>query len=252
MKHLVGIGLLASLAALTAGLLYALHPEAVPWTFLVGYVLLDLEKRGKDVRCFVHALEGWVIDTLAEYAPNIKSLVLHRQVLTPLDIERTVALGGPLHSKGVLILSGYLGAQYSQDLPLSLTASGSGGLVATLDGRIEDALGFLPGSPATVPKACPPVTESGSSGCARRPARPCARTPTRPPGASRRRRPPCSRVSAGCGSRKRRAPGRRAACRWHRGSSGGCAPRSPRSRRSPASPRSPSGRSSPSVSRAAS
>jgi predicted ATP-dependent protease len=40
-----------------------------------------------------------------------------------IDIERTVALGGPLHSKGVLILSGYLGAQYSQDLPLSLSAS---------------------------------------------------------------------------------------------------------------------------------
>ena len=32
----------------------------------VGYVMLDLEKRGKDIRCFVHALEGWVIDTLAE------------------------------------------------------------------------------------------------------------------------------------------------------------------------------------------
>jgi lipoyl(octanoyl) transferase len=31
----------------------------------VGYVLLDLEKRGKDVRQFVHALEGWVIDALA-------------------------------------------------------------------------------------------------------------------------------------------------------------------------------------------
>src|SRR6476646_5189709 len=31
----------------------------------VGYVMLDLEKRGKDVRCFVHALEGWMIDTLA-------------------------------------------------------------------------------------------------------------------------------------------------------------------------------------------
>jgi lipoyl(octanoyl) transferase len=30
----------------------------------VGYVLLDLERRGKDVRRFVHALEGWVIDTL--------------------------------------------------------------------------------------------------------------------------------------------------------------------------------------------
>ncbi len=30
----------------------------------VGYVMLDLRKRGQDVRCFVHALEGWVIDAL--------------------------------------------------------------------------------------------------------------------------------------------------------------------------------------------
>jgi lipoyl(octanoyl) transferase len=33
----------------------------------VGYVMLDLEKRGKDIRCFVHALEGWMIDALAEF-----------------------------------------------------------------------------------------------------------------------------------------------------------------------------------------
>jgi lipoyl(octanoyl) transferase len=32
----------------------------------VVYVILDLEKRGKDIRCFVHALEGWMIDTLGE------------------------------------------------------------------------------------------------------------------------------------------------------------------------------------------
>ena len=31
----------------------------------VGYVMLDLEKRGTDIRCFVHALEGWMIDALA-------------------------------------------------------------------------------------------------------------------------------------------------------------------------------------------
>jgi lipoyl(octanoyl) transferase len=31
----------------------------------VGYVLLDLRQRGKDVRCFVHAVEGWVIAALA-------------------------------------------------------------------------------------------------------------------------------------------------------------------------------------------
>ncbi|MXO75816.1 lipoyl(octanoyl) transferase LipB [Altererythrobacter aerius] len=32
----------------------------------IGYVLLDLTRRGRDVRAFVHALEGWVIDTLAD------------------------------------------------------------------------------------------------------------------------------------------------------------------------------------------
>ncbi len=32
----------------------------------IGYVLLDLTKRGRDVRCFVHALEGWVIATLGD------------------------------------------------------------------------------------------------------------------------------------------------------------------------------------------
>jgi lipoyl(octanoyl) transferase len=31
----------------------------------VGYVLLDLDRRGRDVRRFVHSLEGWLIDTLA-------------------------------------------------------------------------------------------------------------------------------------------------------------------------------------------
>jgi lipoyl(octanoyl) transferase len=33
----------------------------------VGYVMLDLAKRGKDVRCYVHALEGWVIHALAHF-----------------------------------------------------------------------------------------------------------------------------------------------------------------------------------------
>jgi phytoene dehydrogenase-like protein len=33
-----------------------------------------------------------VINAIAEYAPNIKDIILHRQVLTPLDIERTFGL----------------------------------------------------------------------------------------------------------------------------------------------------------------
>ena len=40
-----------------------------------------------------------------------------------IDIEREVDLGGPTHSKGVLILSGHLASRYGQDLPLSLNAS---------------------------------------------------------------------------------------------------------------------------------
>jgi lipoyl(octanoyl) transferase len=32
----------------------------------VVYVMLDLEKRGRDIRRFVHGLEGWIIATLAE------------------------------------------------------------------------------------------------------------------------------------------------------------------------------------------
>ncbi len=39
------------------------------------------------------------------------------------DIEREVELGGPLHSKGVLILSGFLGSRYTLENPLSLSAS---------------------------------------------------------------------------------------------------------------------------------
>jgi len=33
----------------------------------IGYVLLDLSRRARDVRGFVHALEGWVIATLATF-----------------------------------------------------------------------------------------------------------------------------------------------------------------------------------------
>ena len=40
-----------------------------------------------------------------------------------INIEREVELSGSSHSKGVLILTGYLGQMFAQDIPLSLTAS---------------------------------------------------------------------------------------------------------------------------------
>jgi len=40
-----------------------------------------------------------------------------------IDIQRKVELGGPIHSKGVMILSSYLGSRYASDLPMSIVAS---------------------------------------------------------------------------------------------------------------------------------
>ncbi len=40
-----------------------------------------------------------------------------------IDIEREVELSGPIHSKGVLILAGFLGQRFASEKPLSLSAS---------------------------------------------------------------------------------------------------------------------------------
>ena len=61
-----------------------------------------------------------------------------------IDIEREVDLGGSLHSKGVLILSSYLGAHYATGKPLSLSAS----LV------FEQSYGNVDGDSATVGELC--------------------------------------------------------------------------------------------------
>jgi phytoene dehydrogenase-like protein len=69
----------------------------------------DMAPPGKHVMsifvqyCPYHINGGWtdakreafgdtVVKTLARYAPNIESLILHRQVLTPADMERTLGL----------------------------------------------------------------------------------------------------------------------------------------------------------------
>ena len=61
-----------------------------------------------------------------------------------IDIEREVKLGGPIHSKGVLILSGFLGARYAPDRPLSLAAS----LV------FEQSYGGIEGDSASLAELC--------------------------------------------------------------------------------------------------
>ncbi|WP_102226091.1 lipoyl(octanoyl) transferase LipB [Acidimangrovimonas sediminis] len=44
----------------------------------VAYVMLDLNRRGRDVRAFVHALETWVIDALDEF--NVKGEIREGRV----------------------------------------------------------------------------------------------------------------------------------------------------------------------------
>jgi phytoene dehydrogenase-like protein len=46
-----------------------------------------------------------VVDTLAEYAPNIRSAILHRQVITPADIEAVTGLSEGNIFQGELALS---------------------------------------------------------------------------------------------------------------------------------------------------
>ncbi len=65
------------------------------------------------------------------------------------DIEREVELGGPLHSKGVLILSGFLGARYAGERPLTLHAS----LV------FEQSYGGVEGDSASLAELCALLSE---------------------------------------------------------------------------------------------
>lgn len=71
-------------------------------------------------------VNGLSVLQLGEYAFGRPSRITARVSLGSgkvVDIEREVELGGPIHSKGVLILSGFLVSRYLPDQPLSLHAS---------------------------------------------------------------------------------------------------------------------------------
>ncbi len=67
------------------------------------------------------------------------------------DIEREVEQGGPIHSKGVLILSAYLAERYAKHQPLSLSAS----LV------FEQSYGFVEGDSASMAELCALLSSIG-------------------------------------------------------------------------------------------
>ncbi len=85
-----------------------------------GTILIDT--RGE----VIGQINGLSLITLGRYSFAKPSRITARVRLgrgEVTDIEREVEMGGPLHSKGVFILSGFLGARYAKDRPLALSAS---------------------------------------------------------------------------------------------------------------------------------
>jgi predicted ATP-dependent protease len=84
-----------------------------------GFFLIDTENEK------VGQINGLSVASLGDFAFGIPSRVtvsigLGKEGI--IDIEREARMGGPIHTKGVLILGGYLNERYAKDKPLSLTA----------------------------------------------------------------------------------------------------------------------------------
>jgi len=84
-----------------------------------GFFLIDTVDRK------VGQVNGLSVMGLGDFAFGMPSRVtvsigLGREGI--MDIEREAKMGGPIHTKGVLILSGYLNDKYAKDKPLSLSA----------------------------------------------------------------------------------------------------------------------------------
>ncbi|MDR9395171.1 MAG: ATP-binding protein [Roseovarius sp.] len=74
----------------------------------------------------VGQINGLSVISLGDYRFGRPSRITARTRLGAgklIDIEREVELGGPIHSKGVMILSGYLSATFALDMPFSLHAT---------------------------------------------------------------------------------------------------------------------------------
>lgn len=85
-----------------------------------GSILLDVEDS------VVGQINGLVVITLGDHIFGLPARLTARVFMGRKDvvqIDREIAMTGPIHDKGVLILQGYLGGRYAQDYPLSITAT---------------------------------------------------------------------------------------------------------------------------------
>jgi lon-related putative ATP-dependent protease len=106
-----------------------------------GLILIDTEK---SVIGQINALSYVTLGNQAFGMPTRITASISEGKGDVIDIEREVKLGGPIHSKGVLILSGFLRKILTIKYPLSLTAS----LV------FEQSYGQIEGDSASAAEAC--------------------------------------------------------------------------------------------------
>ncbi len=74
----------------------------------------------------VGQVNGLSIIDLGDYQFGIPSRITARVAIgrgSIISIEREIELSGPIHSKGFMILAGYLQGQYGAEIPLALTAT---------------------------------------------------------------------------------------------------------------------------------
>ena len=84
-----------------------------------GFILIDTKSK------VVGQVNGLAVISLGDYMfgkPNKITVSVGPGQEGIIDIEREVKLGGPIHSKGVLILSGYLRQKFAYTKPLTLSA----------------------------------------------------------------------------------------------------------------------------------
>lgn len=115
--------------------------EAILEEMLEGTILIDTdgEAIGK-----INGLTVMDIGGSSFGAPARITATVHPGSRGIVDIEREVELGQAIHSKGVMILTGYLGHCYAQQFPLAISASIT----------MEQSYGHIDGDSASLAELC--------------------------------------------------------------------------------------------------
>ncbi|MCX7094099.1 MAG: ATP-binding protein [Methylobacter sp.] len=116
-------------------------PENILEEMLAGTILIDTEGEAIGKVNGLTVLEvggssfGAPVRITASVYPGSRGIV---------DVEREAELGQAIHSKGVMILTGYLGHTYAQQFPLAISGS-----IA-----IEQSYGYIDGDSASLAELC--------------------------------------------------------------------------------------------------